>query len=124
MAKQKIAIIEDDVAIVQMYRMKFESEGFEVQTASDGLAGLELVEAFKPDIILLDLMMPQMGGAEMMEKLRKEAWGKDVKVIILTNMGASEAPSSITDLGVKDFIVKADMTPRQVADRVKAVLAS
>ncbi len=124
MAKTKLAIIEDDVAIVQMYRMKFESEGFEVKTAGDGMAGLEIAKDFQPDVILLDLMMPQMGGAEMLEKLRKESWGKDVKVIILTNMGASEAPASLEDLEVKDFIVKADMTPRQVADRVKAVLAS
>ena len=121
MAK-KIAIIEDDIAIVQMYRMKFQSEGYDVQTAPDGKTGLELVKDFKPDIILLDLMMPEMGGNEVLAKLRKEPWGKKVKVIILTNLGESEAPAGIRDLGVEDFIVKADMTPKQVADRVKAAL--
>lgn len=122
MAKAKIAIVEDDVAIVQMYRMKFESEGYEVSTAAEGKAGLELIETFKPDVILLDLMMPVMGGAEMLESLRKQPWGKFIKVIVLTNMGESEAPQKIKELGVSEFIVKADMTPKQVADRIKAVL--
>jgi len=122
MAKAKIAIVEDDVAIVQMYRMKFESEGYDVATAADGKAGLELIETFKPDIVLLDLMMPIMGGAEMLEELRKQPWGKFIKVIVLTNMGESEAPQKIKELGVSEFIVKADMTPKQVADRIKAVL--
>lgn len=122
MAKAKIAIVEDDVAIVQMYRMKFESEGYEIATAPDGKAGLELIETFKPDVLLLDLMMPIMGGAEMLEQLRKQPWGKTMKVIVLTNMGESEAPPTIKELGVSEFIVKADMTPKQVADRIKAVL--
>lgn len=120
---KKIAIIEDDIAIVQMYRMKFQSEGFEVQTASDGKAGLDLIKDFQPDIVLLDLMMPQMGGAEMLAQMRKQPWGKKAKVIILTNMGESEAPSAIRKLGVEDFIVKADMTPKQVAERVRQVPA-
>lgn len=122
--KAKIAIVEDDIAIVQMYRMKFESEGYEVAFANDGEQGLGVIEDFKPDIVLLDLMMPIMGGAEMLAKLRQQPWGKDLKVVILTNMGESEAKSDIRDLGVTEFIVKADMTPRQVAERVKQMLAA
>ena len=118
----KIAIVEDDIAIVQMYRMKFEAEGYDVASAGDGKQGLELIEDFKPDIVLLDLMMPVMGGAEMLEEMRKTDWGKDLKVIILTNMGESEAPENIKDLNVEEFIVKADMTPKQVAERVKQTL--
>lgn len=118
----KIAIIEDDIAIVQMYRMKFESEGFEVHTAEDGIQGLALIKKVDPDIVLLDLMMPNMRGDEMLAQLRQESWGKDVPVIILTNMGESEAPHSIHENGVLDFIVKADMTPKEVADMVKSQL--
>jgi DNA-binding response OmpR family regulator len=120
----KIAIIEDDQAISQMYRMKFEAEGFQVETASNGKLGLELAESMRPNIILLDLMMPEMNGDEMLAKLRKTDWGKDVKVIILTNVGEQEAPESLRELNVRRFIVKAEMTPRQVAEMVNEELAA
>lgn len=120
----KVAIIEDDSAISQMYRIKFEAEGYEVETAENGKLGLELAEKMRPDIILLDLMMPEMAGDEMLQKLRKTDWGKDVRVIILTNMGEQEAPPVLKELGVKRFILKAEMTPRQVAEMVKSELKS
>lgn len=115
----KVAIIEDDLAIAQMYRIKFEAEGYEVEVADNGVLGLELCKALKPDIVLLDLMMPQMNGDEMLAKLRATDWGKNMKVVILTNMGEQEAPPSLKELNVSAFIVKAEMTPRQVADLVK-----
>ena len=115
----KIAIIEDDSAISMMYRIKFEAEGYVVETAENGKLGLELIKEMKPDIILLDLMMPEMNGDEMLKKLRETDWGKDIKVIILTNMGESEAPESIKALNIEAFILKANMTPRQVAELVK-----
>jgi DNA-binding response OmpR family regulator len=118
----KIAIIEDDQAISQMYRFKFEAEGFSVQTAENGKLGLELVESMKPDIILLDLMMPEMNGDIMLEKMRKTYWGKDIKVIILTNMGEQEIPLNVKSLNVSGIILKADMTPRQVAELVNKQL--
>lgn len=124
MSATKIAIIEDDMAISQMYRLKFEAEGYEVETAENGKVGLELAEAFKPDIILLDLMMPEMTGDEMLAELRKKPWGKTVTVIILTNLGEEEAPKTLRELKVHSFIVKAEMTPRQVAERVKSALAA
>ncbi len=83
----KIAIIEDDQAISQMYRFKFEAEGYSVETAENGKLGLELTKTFKPDVILLDLMMPEMSGDDMLELLRKEPWGKDITVIVLTKIG-------------------------------------
>lgn len=120
----KVAIVEDDQAISQMYRIKFEAEGYEVETAENGKLGLELAEKMRPDIILLDLMMPEMTGDEMLKALRKTNWGKDIRVIILTNMGEQEAPPILKELGVKRFILKAEMTPRQVAEMVKTELAA
>jgi DNA-binding response OmpR family regulator len=120
----KVAIIEDDQAISQMYRIKFETEGFEVETAENGRLGLELAEKMRPDIILLDLMMPEMNGKEMLVKLRDTSWGKHIKVIILTNVGEQEAPDGLDKLDVRRFIVKAEMTPRQVAEMVKQELAA
>ena len=119
----KIAIIEDDQAISQMYRFKFEAEGYEVQTAENGRLGLELAQTIKPDIILLDLMMPEMNGDEMLTLMRKTEWGKNIKVIILTNMGEQEIPQIVKELNISAVILKADMTPRQVADLVKKQLA-
>ena len=118
----KIAIIEDDQAISQMYRFKFEAEGFEVETAENGKLGLELAKSMQPDIILLDLMMPEMNGDEMLALLRKTTWGKNIKVVILTNKGEQEIPPEVKSLGVSAVILKADMTPRQVAELVQKKL--
>lgn len=119
----KIAIVEDDQIISQMYRIKFEADGFDVETAENGKLGLELVETMKPNIVLLDLMMPEMNGDEMLMQMRKTSWGEGVPVIILTNMGEAEVPREVMDLGVKKVILKADMTPKQVVDLVKSQLA-
>lgn len=119
----RIAIIEDDVVISQMYRMKFEAAKFDVATATDGEAGVDLVKKFKPEIILLDLQMPQMGGAEALEHIRKLPSGANIPVIILTNLGKEEAPKSLGKLNVHSYIVKAELTPSQVVQRVKDALA-
>lgn len=121
--KVKVAIIEDDIAIVQMYRTKFENEGYEVETAGDGLTGLELIESFTPDIILLDLMMPNMNGLDMLQRLRATAEGKKARVVVLTNMGDTETATKVFKMSADDYIVKAEMTPKQVAERVKVLLA-
>lgn len=120
--KTKVAIIEDDMAIVQMYRIKFEAEGYDVSTAPDGAAGLELIDSFQPDIVLLDLMMPNMNGLEMLSKLRSQPNGREAKVVVLTNMGDTETATKVFKMAADDYIVKAEMTPKQVADRVKALL--
>lgn len=120
----KIAIIEDDQAISQMYRIKFEAEGYQVETAANGKLGLSLIETMRPDIILLDLMMPEMNGNEMLQQLRATDWGSTIKVIMLTNTDAQEAAPLVKDLGIRRFIVKAEMTPRQVAEMVKEELSA
>jgi len=118
----KIAIIEDDPVISQMYRMKFETDGFDVQLADNGKKGVALVEHFSPDIILLDLQMPEMTGGEALAEIRRQPWGKDIPTIILTNLGEEEAPKNIRTLGIHSYIVKAELTPRQVVQRVKEAL--
>lgn len=118
----KIAIIEDDSAIHQMYRMKFESEGFDVQLASDGRTGVELVRNFKPDLVLLDLQMPEVDGLAALKEMRSHDWGRNIPVIILTNLGEEESPRELKQFDFNGYIVKADLTPRQVVARVKEVL--
>lgn len=118
----RIAIIEDDSVISQMYRMKFEADGFDVQVANNGRDGVALVEEFSPDILLLDIQMPIMNGDEALKEIRSKDWGKTVPVLILTNLGEEEAPKDIRSLGIESYIVKADLTPRQVVERVKTTL--
>ena len=120
----KVAIIEDDPSIVQMYQLKFTTEGYNVQTAGDGEAGLALIESYQPDVVLLDLMMPGMTGFEMLSKLRGTANGMHTKVIVLTNMGDTETATRVFKMSANDYIVKAEFTPMQVVERVRKLLAS
>lgn len=118
----KIAIIEDDAVINQMYRMKFEADGFEVQVADNGKSGVAMVQEFMPDLILLDLQMPEMRGDEALAVIRAQPWGAHIPVMILTNLGVEESPKALKDLGIHSYIVKAELTPSQVVARVKEAL--
>ena len=120
MAK-KIAIVEDDAAISQMYELKLKHAGYQVKVASNGVEGLQLVESFHPDVILLDLMMPEMNGDEMLAEVRKMDWGKQIKVIALTNISETEAPDNLKDLNVDHYAVKAHHTPTQVLEIVNSI---
>lgn len=120
--KYKIAIVEDDLKISQMYRMKFEALGWTVETADNGEDGLDMVKEMMPDIILLDLMMPGINGDEVLARIRETDWGKEIIVVILTNMGKEEAPERLKNLNVRSYIVKAEMTPRQVAEEIVSIL--
>lgn len=119
---QKIAIIEDELSICEMYRMKLVGAGYDVKTAHDGQEGLALLEVFKPQLILLDLKMPVMSGDEMLTKLRETDWGAKIKVIILTNISRDEAPRTLQFLNIDRYIVKAHHTPTQVANIVAEIL--
>lgn len=118
----RIAVIEDDLSIREMYLAKLDLSGFLARGADNGLEGLKLVKAFRPDLILLDLLMPQMNGDEMLQRLRAEDWGASVRVIILTNISRDEAPHALRFLSVDRYIVKAYYTPSQVVEVVEEVL--
>ena len=118
----KAVVIEDDSDVQFLYKNKLEREGFEVWVAGNGQHGLEVVELHKPDIILLDLLMPLMNGSEMLAHLRSKEWGSDIRVIVLTNISKDEAPSALRFLNVDRYIVKAHHTPAQVVKIVQEVL--
>ncbi|HSX48077.1 MAG TPA: response regulator [Candidatus Nanoarchaeia archaeon] len=120
--KPKIALIEDDVPIVQMYLSKFETEGFDVKSAGDGDSGLELIKEFRPDVILMDLMMPHTTGLQLMQSIRNLSVTAKTKIIVLTNMGNDEVAEQVKKLGADDYLIKSDLTPSQVAERVKQVM--
>lgn len=120
----KILIIEDEEPIQRLYKMKLTSAGYDVLVANNGVEGLKKAEQFQPDLILLDLRMPEMNGDEMLAKMRDTDWGKDIKVIILTNISKDEAPRTIWHYGVKHYITKVLFTPQQVVDLTRQTLAS
>ncbi len=119
---KKIAIIEDDTAVAEMYELKLTHLGYKVAIAQDGEEGLELVRSFEPDLILLDLMLPGMRGEALLKYMRSTDWGASVRVIILTNVSKDEAPTKLRFLSVDRYIVKAHHTPSQVADIIREVL--
>jgi CheY-like chemotaxis protein len=122
--KIKIALIEDDHAIVQMYVARFGfSDDLEVRVANDGASGLELIKSFKPDVILLDMMMPTMSGAEMLTKLRDLPNGGNYQVIALTNMKDDDIMARVDKLGVQAYLVKAEVPPEQIEAKVRELAA-
>lgn len=123
MKHAKIAIIEDDKPIAHMYQFKLENSGYTVHLAHDGKAGLRLIQEVEPDLVLLDLKMPEMSGEKMLERLRAKDWGGSVRVVILTNISKDEAPAKLRFLNVDRYIVKAHHTPGQVASIVDEILS-
>ncbi len=119
---KNIAIIEDDQLIAQMYRMKLESEGYNVNVAVNGMTGIEMVENTKPDLILLDLTLPDIEGDVVLDGIRHIDTALATPVVILTNLDDADAPRQLAKWDIDDYIVKANSTPRQVVSRVAEIL--
>jgi CheY-like chemotaxis protein len=119
----KILIIDDEPMLLTALVDKFSREGFIVITAKDGKEGLTSALANHPDLILLDIIMPVMDGLTMLYKLRKNPWGKQVKVILLTNLSdPGKITKPITDI-VTEYLVKSDWKIADVVAEVKEQLA-
>ncbi|MBU2541984.1 response regulator [Patescibacteria group bacterium] len=116
---KKILIVEDEPSLLKALEIKFIDEGFEVIKAVDGKQGLEMSLLEHPDIILLDIVMPIMDGMTMLKKLREDKWGKDAKVIILTNLSDAEKVAKAAEHNVFDFLVKTDWHISDVVEKVK-----
>jgi DNA-binding response OmpR family regulator len=116
---KKILIVEDDKPILYSLTKKFNLvEGLKVLYAEDGDLALKMALKEKPNLILLDVILPKMDGVEMLKKLRQDKRGKDIKVIILSNLSDPAKESTARELGVIDYIIKADWKIDNVIEKV------
>jgi len=121
--KRKVLIIEDDPFIVKMYRSKFEDLGFIFRSAETGDKGMSLAHEETPDIIILDIVLPQKDGFEILKDIKKDQGLKNIPVIILSNLGQKEEVERGLELGANDYMIKAHYTPSEVVERVKKILS-
>ena len=120
---KKILIIEDELPMLKALSDKFGREGFSILEAKNGEEGLATALEAKPDLIILDLFMPVMDGKEMMEKLRKDEWGKKVPIIILTNLNPDDKTlNEIMASGPSYYFVKSKWKLEDLTEKVKKEL--
>ena len=118
---KKILIVEDEPSLLEMYTLKLEKEGYLVVGAVDGLEGVEKAKQEKPDLILMDVMLPKIDGFHAIEEIKKEDPLKNVPVILLTNLGQDEDVKKGREFGAVDYLVKANITPAQIAAKVAEI---
>ena len=122
MAKARLLLVEDDVTMVKMYQKKFLAEGYEVVTAYDGEEGLKKVKEVKPDLVILDVMMPKLDGLAVFKLMKAEPATKDIPVILLTNFDQKDAIYESFTLEAVEYLIKSDVTPAQVVQKVEELL--
>ncbi len=118
MAK-KILLIEDEELIRNLLEKKLKMEGYEAFVVENGVKGLEKIKEIKPDLILLDIVMPQKGGFEVMEEMQKDDEMKSIPVIIISNSGQPVELDRAKELGAKDWLIKTEFDPQEVLEKIK-----
>ena len=121
-SKKKILLVEDDKMISSMYQTKLEQEGYLVILAENGAAAIDLALAKKPDLILLDIILPQIDGFSVLKQLRATESTKNIPIVILTNLGTEEDKAKGRKYGATDYLVKASLTPSQISEKIKEYL--
>ena len=120
MAKPKVLIIEDEPLHLNVMKAKLEFEGYSVLEATDGEEGCKLIKSEKPDLVLLDIILPKMDGFEVLERLQKESI--KVPVIVVSNSGQPVEIDKALKMGAKDYLVKAEFNPSDVLEKVEKFL--
>ena len=119
---KKIVIIEPDATIREEYRELLSAEKFDVHTAPDGKAGLDLIWREQPDCILLEILLPKIDGFEVLQKVRATAQTKGTPVILFTELGHEEDMARARHLGAHEYCVKTHHTPKEIVQKIKALL--
>jgi len=118
-----VLLVEDDTYLSQIYQKKFEMEGFKICTADNGEKGLSEAKKKKPNVVLLDILLPKMDGFAVLEKLKADPETKKIPVILLTNLGQKEDVDKGLEVGAADYLIKAHFKPSEVVEKVKKVLS-
>lgn len=121
-AKKRILIIEDEQTIANLIEIGLKREGYEVEVEMNGTAGLEKIKTMKPDLVLLDMVLPGMHGFDILEELAKNKIVPALPVIIISNSGEPIEIKRAEDLGISDYLIKVNFKPEEVIEKVKAVL--
>ena len=120
----KVLLVEDDPLMVRMYQRKLANDGYEVDVAVNGEEGLVKIRSFRPDMVLLDIMMPKLNGLQVLERMKADPTISNIPVIILTNLGGSQEDIERgLELGAVAYLVKSAYRPDEVVAKVKEVLA-
>ena len=123
--KKKVLIVDDDKFLLDMYTIKFNENNFEVVAALGSVEALSKIkEGINPDVALLDVVMPAMDGFELLETIKRDKLAPHAKIIILSNLGQQSDIDKGKALGADGYIVKANSTPSEVVEKVKAIIAS
>ncbi len=117
--KSKVLIAEDDIFLAGIYSKKFSNEGYDVVVVPDGKKALAMIKQKKPNIILLDIMLPVMDGFEVLKRIRGDKAVGDIPVILLTNLSDQCGIKRGYDLGIKDYVIKSFFTPSEVVDKIR-----
>jgi DNA-binding response OmpR family regulator len=119
---RKILVVEDDKFVRELIAQKLTEEEFEVSSAKDGEEGVKKTESEKPDLILLDLILPGIDGFEVLSRIRKNPLTERIPVIILSNLGEKVDVDRGIKLGADDYLIKAHFTPKEIVEKVRSVL--
>lgn len=119
----KIMLVEDDVALRDIYSSRFEAEGYKVVTAADGEEALTIAVKEKPDLILLDVMMPKISGFDVLDILRNTPETKTTKIIVMSALSQTADMEKGKSLGADEYLVKSQVTLSEVVEKVKAIIA-
>ena len=118
----KILLVEDDPLLIDIYTTKFKKSDFSVEVESDGKNVIKRIETVKPELVILDIVLPNMDGWDILYQLRKKKSLKNTKVLILSNLGQEDEVKRGMELGVVAYLIKADYTPTQVVAEVQKLL--
>jgi CheY-like chemotaxis protein len=123
LAMKTIFLVEDDTVVVQVYRAKLLREGFGVEVAENGLVAVKMLAAVKPDVVVLDLMMPKLSGVDVLKYIRSTPVLKDTPVIILSNAHMTKLAQEAAAIGAERSLLKSSCTPRQLIDVINELLS-